>query len=403
MSELESQPFVIHSAPFGILASSSASSSGPRSSSSSPSSSTNKEQSSSEVLNEMMQPVIDAISADPSQPFFKRINSSSPSTTTTTTTSTFDVNKFASMLTTSSLGRAIATTPVTSSTQDFISAVTQADNNTLKVPLGFVALADLQTKGRGRGNNVWKHDNSANTQLAFTALWQFAGNASALASLQHVVCVAAAQASQALRIKWPNDLYTHAPPTKDTSSLDGTVAARIVTSDGVCQGKAGGVLCTASVASGKRASPPGCAHISVGDAAAVFDVAIGVGINVMPHPPFASLSDAADAGIIKHVSREEVLARLCNELEPLLMRHVVSGFDAEVRSTYTQRWVHDNHVLRVASSLSSSTQPEEVRLENVTESGFLVGRMVRDGSRVELHPDQCSVDLMEGLVVAKRL
>ena len=336
-----------------------------------------------------VQPAWDAVKADASAPFLKAADAPK---------ATFDVARFRANLETRALGRAVACARVATSTQDFVAAL--AAHKSASAPLGLVAVADHQAKGRGRGDNVWTDDGGGGGVLATTMLWQFAGrDATSLASLQHLVCVAAAQAAGgALRIKWPNDLYARVPPT-GTADVDGP--PRIVTPrDGVAYAKAGGVLCTASVAPARRDAAPGCppGHApDVGDGAVVYDVAIGVGVNVAPNPPFASLAEAVAADATPP-AREEVLARLCNALEPLLERHARSGFDGTIREEYKRRWVHDGHVLRVVG------EDSDVELEDVTDKGFLVARVLAGPtSRVELHPDQHSVDLMQGLVVAKRV
>ena len=88
-------------------------------------------------------------------------------------------------------------------------------------------------------------------------------------------------------------------------------------------------------------------------------------------------------GMARRVWRLRSLPSRCwKTLRPCACeRHARSGFDATIRDEYKQRWVHTGHVLRVAG------EPSDVELEDVTDKGFLVARVLASGptARVELH------------------
>lgn len=165
---------------------------------------------------------------------------------------------------------------------------------------GRVALAEMQTHGRGRRGNSWVSPFARNIYLSFD--WQFAGGVQQIEGLSLAIGVAVADAIAGccvapIELKWPNDLLH-----------DGR--------------KLGGILVEMS-----------------GDAEGPCRVVVGVGLNVvMPQSSVADVdqpfTDLAIASGGAPPGRNVVAASLINHCIQLLDTFAIDGF-----STWRERWL----------------------------------------------------------------
>lgn len=273
----------------------------------------------------------------------------------------WDSAAYFAALRTRRLGRALLHSEALPSTQDVVLAAGTAGGVESVVADGLACVADVQTVGRGRGGNRWESPRGC---LMFSYRCRVA-NPARLALVQYVVSLAAVDAARAVdpravvRLKWPNDLYAPGGALK-----------------------LGGVLCQSSNSGG------------------VFDVTVGVGINVSNREPTACLDgivrDAVAPGDAPPppIAREALLAEFFNVYEAHHARLEADGF-APFRPPYLRSWLHSGQRVEVAGS-------GHAVVRGIADSGYLVAELPEEGGRVvELHPDGNSFDFMRGLVVAK--
>lgn len=165
--------------------------------------------------------------------------------------------------------------------------------------VGYVCVAEQQTRGKGRRGRAWVSPFASS--LYVSVVWEFSGGAAALEGLSLAVGVAvesmlAKAGVTGLRLKWPNDVLFN-------------------------NRKLGGILIE-----------------MVGDAAGACQVVVGVGINVaLPgkmgaviDQPFTDLQAVSG----KRLSRSALLAQLLNELMPML-----ADFERNTFAAYRDRWL----------------------------------------------------------------
>eukprot|EP01104_Vermistella_antarctica_P010227 TRINITY_DN2709_c0_g1_i1.p1 TRINITY_DN2709_c0_g1~~TRINITY_DN2709_c0_g1_i1.p1 ORF type:complete len:510 (+),score=110.76 TRINITY_DN2709_c0_g1_i1:169-1698(+) len=233
-------------------------------------------------------------------------------------------------------------------------------------PPSLVCVADIQTSGKGRGDNVWE---SPLGSLAFTfKCHEKVGTK--LPFLQYVVSLAVVLAARTLagvparsgasgldvRLKWPNDIYA-----------DGK--------------KIGGVLCQSSYFQGR------------------FDVTIGVGINLTNDLPTTSLKHEmakCDGEAADRLTRPKMLAEFITQFSNLMKTFGDVGF-APLQPLYLDAWMHSDQEVVVQHEDGTSSA---VTIKGISESGFLLG-IDDQGERVELHSDGNRLDFFKGLIRRK--
>lgn len=155
----------------------------------------------------------------------------------------------------------------------------------------YLCVAEQQTAGRGRRGRVWQSPYGRN--LYFSLTWAFQGGASVLEGLSLAIGVAVVKALRAvgvkgLGLKWPNDILY------DNKKLAGILLEMTGDAEGPC------------------------------------NLVVGIGLNISM--PCSEAQEIDQAWInLKDISpglptRNEVLARIVNELVPLLAEYESKGF-----------------------------------------------------------------------------
>ncbi|KAJ1482891.1 hypothetical protein T484DRAFT_1951250 [Baffinella frigidus] len=276
----------------------------------------------------------------------------------------FDAGRFHAELRTKALGRVLLHGERMESTQEFL------NDRLLSCPAGVVCIADVQSKGKGRGGNVWESPAGC-LLFSFTTRVSRAGGGPFYQYLVSIavhravseLCGEDAKAAFELQLKWPNDIY----------------AGNL---------KVGGVLCQTS--SGGPSSSPG------------FQVVGGVGFNACNSAPTTCVRDLMEshrAGAGAKVTREALLAAFCNHFEGMLETMEEHGF-APFEETYLQLWMHSRQEVQ-AQVEDKGSPPVDVTIRGITSSGFLRAED-NSGRAFELHPDGNSLDMMQGLLYTKR-
>mmetsp|Transcript_28210 Transcript_28210/g.73969 ORF Transcript_28210/g.73969 Transcript_28210/m.73969 type:complete len:302 (-) Transcript_28210:180-1085(-) len=216
----------------------------------------------------------------------------------------FDAATFQRLLKTDTVGRNVQHFPVTTST------MTVAKELAAKgAAHGTAIVADEQTAGIGRRNRSWA---SKPGNLYFTLIWRSDGKRpeeriTEMLQLNFACGVAVARAALSLgvdaKVKWPNDVWA------GSCKLSGS----LVDFDGKNTGYAG-------------------VGINVNQSMASLDADVG-GAN-------RATSLSVETG--NHVSREQVLATVCNEIEMLMANDMVSTI-----AEYTALDMLVNQVVRV--------------------------------------------------------
>jgi biotin--protein ligase len=121
---------------------------------------------------------------------------------------------------------------------------------------------------------------------------------------------------------------------------------------------------------------------------------IGVGLNVTNKHPTTCLSELVPG---KDVSREEVLARFFNNLEPIMDDFSLKGFDP-FKDEYLRSWLHTDQKVTIEDKEAGTSIP--VTIKGLTASGYL---LAEDGTglAMELFPDGNSLDFFTGLIRRK--
>eukprot|EP00892_Ulva_mutabilis_P004735 jgi/Ulvmu1/2633/UM014_0085.1 len=166
-----------------------------------------------------------------------------------------------------------------------------------------------------------------------------------------------------IKLKWPNDIYTH--------MSDGRLL------------KIGGVLVTA-VHQGSEL----CASV-------------GVGLNVSNMQPTTCVHSIlrdmdpkiSDSDVQSYASRERVLATFLNHLDELLEVLSDEGFSA-LHTTYKRYWLHEGQELYIGHDKVPMT------VQGLSQDGYLEA-VDASGQLHVLHPDGNSLDMMTGLVSKK--
>lgn len=282
------------------------------------------------------------------------------------------------------MGHILMTTPSIPSTQEFMRAHSSV------LPEGAVLVADQQTKGKGRGGNVWTSPDGC---LMFTALRRLKVPGAQAPFINYVVCLAVVQgikeATQHLiqggldvAIKWPNDIYYN----------------------GV---KIGGALIHTTWSSDQ------------------FCVLTGIGLNVSNSQPTTCLNDIIasqqqqqhqqPAADVHRVCKEQLLASVLKHLESCFDTFQAQGF-GPLQPLYLASWMHTNQKVELAEDAATTAAAAAGGTDNDTPNnkqqrvtltivglspyGFLLA-VDAAGEEYELTPDGNSLDMMQGLIKKK--
>jgi biotin---protein ligase len=228
-------------------------------------------------------------------------------------TPTFNHHLFYSNLPSSSsrrpvFGRFLLFSEVITST----STILEKNHSLLKsLPTGFVATADVQVAGRGRGSNVWV---SPKGSLMFSAvLWHpatiafsspvvFVQYLAAMAVVRAVKRYGKAYADLGVKLKWPNDIYA--------DEGDGKYV------------KVAGILVNSTYS---------------GEA---YGLIIGIGINVANALPTIGLDLLAARKGLQPFQREKLLGLILSSFEDLYAQFCVEGWGRPLEDEYLGMWLH---------------------------------------------------------------
>jgi biotin---protein ligase len=245
------------------------------------------------------------------------------------------------------------------------------------LPTGTVCLASHQTTGRGRGNNSWISQAGC---LQFSFLLRHT-NRQTIVFIQYLVALVMVETIREFNpsvpafIKWPNDIYI-----RETKSNPQEVH------------KIGGILVTASYNPSSK----------------VFDLVVGLGINVSNAFPTTCLNDYIADKSESRMHSEELLARFLNRFETAYEclqfnetdGQLWTGFDLFCERYYGY-WLHSDQVVRLQDH-----GDVDVKITGITRDGFLrtVGFEKIDGKPIsyELMSGGNSFDLMKGLILTKK-
>ena len=280
--------------------------------------------------------------------------------TTLTDESAFDTELYFDRLSTTRLGRICIYASTASSTFDLLPK---------KAPLidGTVAIADRQTKGKGRGGNVWLSPMGC---AMFSAQLVIPVNSSVLGCripfLQHLAALAVIHGLSKnnedndidLRLKWPNDIYLK-------TVTDGNLI------------KMGGVLAMSSFSGSEAVCN------------------IGVGFNLDNESPTVSLN-----GLLKRndkMRKEEYFTAVFNTFEELIDM-MECGNEAKVYSLYYKYWLHSGQTVDVSTS---SEDRFGAVVDSIDEFGFLRVRNIASDQIITVQDNGNSFDMMRGLIAPK--
>ncbi|XP_069680984.1 biotin--protein ligase isoform X2 [Periplaneta americana] len=251
------------------------------------------------------------------------------------------------------LGRLVIFSQVMSSSMDVLTGA--------RLQHGLAVVPCVQTRGAGRGDNVWLSPEGCamfSLQLHLP-LASYLGQHISL--LQHVVALALVTSvcglpgydALDLRLKWPNDVYAGS-----SAKLGGLVV-----------------------------------HTVLEGATAVCNV--GLGVNLDNRTPTTCINEmvAQLDGCPPPLSRERLLALTFTQLE-VLLNAVQTGQVQHVLDQYYSFWLHTDAEITVVGPRGSS---QKATVIGVDDFGFLKVRG-QDGAIFSVHPDGNSFDMLQGLV-----
>jgi biotin--protein ligase len=285
-----------------------------------------------------------------------------------------DLNRYYAELKTVSMGRTFVYADSLSSTQTVLNDVIGEE-----VPAGTVCATYMQESGKGRGENIWT---SPEGSLCFSVKLQ-TRNSALLPFMQYIVAITMIETTNALclpetitnppwevRIKWPNDIY----------------AVNNLTSERL---KVGGILCQSSYMSG------------------IFDVCVGVGMNLTNAEPSTSLAAVYQANLtaqdenatldLNQLSTELVLARFLNSFETNVNAFEAKGFKEPFMDRYKALWLHSDQAI----TIKDEAEERKVKIAGLTKYGYLKA-IDAEGTVYNLHPDANSFD-MNKLQITKKV
>ncbi|CAN9501495.1 unnamed protein product [Ophioblennius macclurei] len=275
----------------------------------------------------------------------------------------FNMETYRKNLKTKVLGRVLLYAEAVTSTMDLLEGLS------LHLPkdVSWIAVADRQIQGRGRGKNAWLSPPGC---AMFTVSVQVALSSQLgqrIPFVQHLAALAVVEAVRTLpgyqdidlRVKWPNDIYYSN------------------------QVKIGGVLVTSTVTG------------------STFHLLIGCGFNVTNSNPTVCINDLIQQHnkqqncSLQLLTPPQLIARTLTCLESLIHSLQQDGPDA-VLPVYYKRWLHSGTQVRLWSE--DGLEAEVVGLDH---NGFLQVHS-REKGLVSVEPDGNSFDMLKNLVVMKQ-
>ncbi|XP_076390314.1 holocarboxylase synthetase-like protein isoform X2 [Megachile rotundata] len=272
----------------------------------------------------------------------------------------FSTVEYFENLTTKDLGRLVIYADIMTSSMDVV--------NGRPFQHGLAIIVRQQTKGRGRGKNIWLSPKGC---ANFTLQLHVPVNTilgTRISILQHLVSVAIVSAIKSLpgyeeidlQLKWPNDIY-----------FGNNI-------------KIGGMIVSAHATS----------NLTVCN--------VGVGVNLSNQNPTCCINDIVNIFNEKYhkklqtISYELYYAIVFNAIEKWF--NIVQNGDIDLfLDAYYTYWMHTDANVTVVSASGAS---QNVKILGIDEFGYL---RVRDenGSIFTVHPDGNSFDCLKGLIVPK--
>ncbi len=274
----------------------------------------------------------------------------------------FDTKTYFSNLKTTRIGQSLVFADITSTTMALIEPFRGIN--------GFVAIANQQTKGRGRNQNEWLSPKGCamfTIQLSIplnSNIGQKLGFVQHLAALSIIKGINTISGYEDLdiRVKWPNDVYCN----KTKSKLSGILVTSIVSGNEV-------------------------------------NVLIGCGINVYNSQPSLCLNDIIDNYNLQSLTKkldylkcEEVIARTLTQLEILLSTIEEHNGIEIIKGLYRKHWMHSSQSIK----LIDDNIERSVAIEGLDNDGYLQVRDNSNGLVLSLHPDGNRFDIMHNLVIS---
>ena len=272
---------------------------------------------------------------------------------TNISTPEFDYNLFIQKLKTKYLGRSLIYVPIINSTFDVV------DGKFLKH--GLVVIANQQIQGRGRGQNKWlspKGCAMTSFQLKTDLSSRLGQKASLLQHLTSLAVVRSLRDKLDLNLKWPNDIY---------------YGSKV---------KMGGVVVLSNIFRNEM----------------VFN--IGLGFNLDNSQPTICVNDMLREGHLPKLSREEFFANFFNCLESLF--DVLDNDDKNLETIldlYHEHWLHQDQRVQVQDL---KEEVIEGIVKCIDNDGYLKVELP-DGKMVSLQPGTNSFDMMQGLILPKKI
>ena len=278
----------------------------------------------------------------------------------------FNLQTYLTELKTRELGQVLMYSPYATSTQALLKgALSEAPPNSCLI-------ATTQNGGKGRGGNSW----SSPVGCLLYSYKFTSTQPEKILYLQYLACLVLVEAIKHvsktphfdIRIKWPNDIYTG--PSFGTPV------------------KLGGILSQTSFTS------------------QVFDVCIGIGINVDNKEPTTCLNELLNQvnPNAPKISREALLASYLTIFEQYLTILNNQGFQP-FEADYLKTWLHTDQVVSVLGKPSShgvESKSQELKIAGLTSSGYLLAKsLTAPYVSYELQPDGNSFDFLKGLIVNK--
>ncbi|XP_075710715.1 biotin--protein ligase isoform X2 [Rhinoderma darwinii] len=274
----------------------------------------------------------------------------------------FNLDKYRENLQTEKLGKVVLFSEVTTSTFNVLDGLMFHEPK----EMGLIAIATQQTRGKGRGGNVWLSPKGCALMTLLVSIPLSSPLGQRIAFVQHLMSLAVVEAVRTLpgyedielKVKWPNDIYY--------SNLM----------------KLGGVLVNSTL---------------MGN---MFHILIGCGFNVTNSNPTICINDL----IYEHNKRYKInidplrvdtlIARSATALERLIHVFQEEGPNG-ILPTYYKYWVHSGQQIRLGGEDGPLAS-----IVGVDDSGFL--QILQDGKEVvTVHPDGNSFDMIRNLIIPK--
>lgn len=264
----------------------------------------------------------------------------------------FDTDLYLSSLETKELGKPLIYVPLITSSQGPLKTLGKH---------GLVVVPGRQSKGRGRGGNIWLSPQGCGMASVALNLGEVVGGKPSI--VQHAVGVTLVQGlsdvlpddgAHNLKLKWPNDLYW----------------GREV--------KLGGIICEGSVAAGGRVS-----------------IVVGLGLNISNSLPTVCLNAKLKEVSGGEVRWESLLGRWLTRLEQLLSSCEAAGSVEPIVSLYQQHYLHQGERVTLGQ------EGEQVTIRGVDSFGYLRVED-KEGRIFSVMDDGNSFDMMKGLILPKK-